>query len=266
MTRSTSVSRFVITAVVCLFAFTATTCTHPPESRHIYHAPECIYVPDPPEMTPEDPFEMDHDSDGLTPQERLDFIRRGVAATIEVRVRRYSAEKGFTFHSGTGVFINEHQALTAEHVVHDTVDRIAVLRRLVSGGISIGFLRWERVTVEHANEGFDVALLNIDCPVDMAEPLPIARGWVPRTDELVWQFGNVTGWSRGRVVRRIPNGIPTFGGMVQTRQLGQCGDSGGPVVNTNGELVGLTLRGCPDEGRQFFVTIDNALRAVGLAP
>jgi S1-C subfamily serine protease len=243
-------------------------CTHGPESRFRVPAPECIYAPDPADDPPIDPFEMDGDSDGMSEQERLDFIKRGVAATVQVRVRRYSAEKGYTFHSGSGVFISDSLVLTAEHVMRDAEDSYAILRRIVRGGLTIGHLRWERVELLRSCTERDVALLHIHCPPEMARPLPIAKNWRPREGELVWQFGNRTGWSRGRVVRRIPDNDPSAThGMVQVRMMGQRGDSGGPVVvSNNGELVGLVLRGNSDQGRQFFVPIDVAMRSVGLEP
>ncbi len=255
-------------ALIAVIFATCTNCSHSRSVRYSNDAPECIYVPEPPEEPPMDPFEMDGDSDGMTPSERLDFIKRGVASTIQVRVRRYSAEKGYTFHSGSGVFIDEQHALTAEHVIHDAVDSYAILRRIVSGGLHIGHLRWERIEVLRAHEERDVALLRVYCPPDMARPVPIARNWTPQEGELLWNFGVRTGWSRGRVVRQISDDSPLLTrGMVQMRMLGQRGDSGGPVViNNSGELVGLILRGNSECGRQFFVPIDVALQSVGLQP
>lgn len=227
--------------------------------------PECVYVPDEPEMPPTDPFEMDEDCDGMTVQQRVTLIRKGVAATIKIRTRRYSKNKGYTFHVGTGVFISDSLALTAEHVIADTVDRYAILRRIVGKSLRIGYLRQERITILNSNEELDVALVRVHCPNEMSYPLPIERAWNPEKGELLWQFGQNTGWSRGRVVRQIPEEIPVkVRGMVQMRMLGQGGDSGGPVVNINGELVGLILRGSPEHGRQFFLPIDTALNAVGL--
>jgi len=242
-------------------------CTSPPETRQPTTAPECIYVPPEPVIPPPNPFKLDRDHDGLTSQQRMDFIRRSVASTIRVRVRRYSAEKGCTFHYGTGVFIDEQHALTAEHVVAGHTDLYVVLRRVVRGKLLIGQVRVEKAKVLAANAEHDVALLKVQAPSELVHPMPIAKNWRPRKNALLWQFGVRTFWSRGRVVRQMPpTAHPTLRGLVQMRQLGQCGDSGGPVTNTRGELVGLVLRGNSECSRQFFVPIDTALKAVGLAP
>jgi hypothetical protein len=239
-------------------------CTHlPRDNQPTTQSPECIYAPAPPEEPPEDPFEMDHDNDGMTEEQRMAFIRRGVAATVQVRTRRYTAKNGYTFHSGSGVFIDETHVLTAGHVVHNTVDIFTILRRIVSGRLTIGYIRYERVTLLAADEERDVALLQVHCPAELAYPLPVAQNWTPQHGELLWQFGNRTGWARGRVVRQIPDNLPTPNrGLVEMRMLGQGGDSGGPVVNLRGEIVGLVLRGNSEVGRQLFVPIDAALRAV----
>ncbi|MFH1046941.1 MAG: serine protease [Patescibacteria group bacterium] len=256
---------YLLLVAMLFFATAGLTCTHPPDSRSAQRLPQCIYLPRAPEEPLEDPFAMDND--GLTDEERIELISRGVASTVHLQVRRYSRADGYTFFSGSGVFITNHHVLTAEHVVHRSDDRYAILRRLVSDTLSIGVLRRERIEVLRTDEDHDVALLRIFSPPELAEPMPIARNWEPQVNELLWQFGERTGWSRGRVVRQVPNNISEareIRGMVQMRMLGQGGDSGGPVMNTRGELVGLILRGTAEEGRQFFVRIDVAMRALDL--
>ncbi|MBU1915933.1 hypothetical protein KKC47_02285, partial [Patescibacteria group bacterium] len=59
-----TLTKLFLSALLLTAAFAVTTCTHPPGGR-IPRSPECVYVPDPPENPPEDPFVADQDDDGL---------------------------------------------------------------------------------------------------------------------------------------------------------------------------------------------------------
>lgn len=229
--------------------------------------PQCIVVPPAPEKIPADPFTDSGDNDGFTPKQRVEFITKCVASTIGIQGRRYSYKKGYSFVSGSGVMISKTQALTAAHVLEGTVDRYVSLRRVVFGSkLDIGILRFEKVDVIVRETETDVALLNVHVPPELAVPMKIAQNWRPQKGEIVWQFGFRTGWARGRVVKVMPHSpLTNVGGEVYVNSKIQPGDSGGPVVNTRGELVGLNLHADSEKGQQFFVHIDVTLKALGMA-
>lgn len=117
-------------------------------------------------------------------------------------------------------------------------------------------MRWS----PHDRDNADLAVLRIDAD---PTPLPLAAE-EPATDEPVMAFGFPKGytvletknadpiWRAGRVLRTQET--------IQTDAVVQGGNSGGPLVNLRGEVVGVTTRGTSDSQFNMALKIDYARR------
>lgn len=265
-------ARHVAVGLAIMAMLASCSCMHngagnaaPPEN------PEHVCPPCPPcpgdETPPSDPLADSELDDGLTGDERTEFIRRNVAATVRLHVIRYTRGKGLTYHSGTGAVIDDRHVLTAAHVVRNAEYVRATIRRLDDDGVSIRDISTVpmRVVARDADTHPDIALLEVKYQDRFVDTMPVApRGYRVRTDDLLWHFGMTTRWQRGRALGRIrpDDRRVNVRNMVEIDCLVQPGDSGGPVVTPDGRLVGTILR--RDEGRRtgFFVTLDDGLDAL----
>jgi len=137
--------------------------------------------------------------------------------------------------SGSGFIIDRAgYILTNQHVI-DGADRVTV---------TLGDGRVFRATVVGADPAIDVALLKIEA----ADPLPVAplgdsEGL--RVGEWVCAIGNPLGY-----VHSVTVGVVSFLGrklfdpildaFIQTDAAISFGNSGGPLINSRGQVVGIT--------------------------
>ena len=148
---------------------------------------------------------------------------------------------------GSGVVIDtEGHILTNAHVVAGA-ERIEVTlpdRDVTAGPPRLGAM--ERQVVEARLVGIapdlDLALVAVE--VSGLEPLPLADYSRVRQGELVFAFGSPDGLRNSvtmgmvsAVARQTENFTPLV--YVQTDAAINPGNSGGPLVNVNGELVGI---------------------------
>jgi S1-C subfamily serine protease len=99
----------------------------------------------------------------------------------------------------------------------------------------------------------DLAVIKVDVPEDQLTPLPLADSDTALVGQTVVAIGNPFGLSgsmtlgiisaRGRVldsIRQTATGIYfSAGDLIQTDALINPGNSGGPLLNLNGEVVGV---------------------------
>src|SRR4029078_4526760 len=86
----------------------------------------------------------------------------------------------------------------------------------------------------------DIALLKVDAPASGIRPLPIIKT-TPQEGESVVVIGNPLGLE-GSVTNGIVSAvrdIPTFGRIIQITAPISAGSSGSPVVNMQGEVIGI---------------------------
>ncbi len=235
----------------------------PPEGpEHV-----CPPCPDSEVSPATDPLEGSELDDGLSGEERTEFIRRNVAATVRLHVIRYARGRGLSYAGGTGVVIDDRHVLTAAHVVQDAEYVRATVRRLDPDGVTIREITTipMRIVAVDPDTHPDIALLEVKYEDRFVDRMPIVpQGYRIAPSELLWQFGQTTRWQRGRVIGRVTplDRRVTVRDMIELDCLVQPGDSGGPVVTRDGRLVGIVLRRNAAQQTGFFVTVDDGLNAL----
>ncbi len=202
---------------------------------------------------------------------RLALVRRVYASTVSVLVKRFTVIEGVSDRYGTGVVVtNDGLVLTAYHVVEHARYISATIRRL-DENLSEVEVREIPMTVEAVSKEKDVALLRPEPDERMPAPLPIKKDAVNVNDR-VWHFGNISHWTSGPVVQtKYPlteRDEPTVSvkNAIVDNAMTHFGDSGGPAVTPDGELVGILLatQEDADPPLSYFIPIATALAAVGV--
>jgi S1-C subfamily serine protease len=174
--------------------------------------------------------------------------------------------------SGSGVVLDQQgDILTSLHVVKGA-DKINVM--FADGNTAAG-------TIVTQEPDKDIAVLNVDAspqelvPATMGDPNSLQVG-----DEAIVvgnPFGLIDSTSDGVISGlnrsfKLPNTNQTVGGLIQFDAAVNPGNSGGPLLNRNGEVVGIVtaLANPTDQkvfiGIGFAVPIDVAASAAGSPP
>ena len=154
--------------------------------------------------------------------------------------------KGNTLSRGSGFFIAADRVITNRHVIEK------------SSRVEVHLLDGKKFTVKGVlavdGEG-DLALLQVDVPIALAIPLPIARQ-VPQEGESVVVVGNPFGLE-GSVSNGIVSAvreISGYGKIIQITAPISPGSSGSPVVNMFGQVIGVaTLQAAEGQSLNFAV-------------
>jgi trypsin-like peptidase len=151
---------------------------------------------------------------------------------------------------GSGFFVTANRIMTNHHVVAESTF-VSVTTQ--SGTKVVG-----RVT--QRSDSVDVAVIEIDSPAAIDAPLPLGESAALRLGQSVISLG----WARSLEQRSVTRGIVTGLRRVLDRPFLQIdaapypGDSGGPVLNRAGEVVGITTLRANDGGAGYAVPIDDA--------
>ncbi|HXB64603.1 MAG TPA: trypsin-like peptidase domain-containing protein [Solirubrobacteraceae bacterium] len=142
--------------------------------------------------------------------------------------------------SGTGIVLNEKGLiLTNDHVIKDATSLT------VSPGTSSSQTRAASVVGEEAND--DLALIHVDPSGLGLKPLKIGDSSTVQVGDAVYAIGNPYGLNEtltrgivsalGRSIS-APDGA-TIAGAIQTDAALNPGNSGGPLLNEAGEVIGV---------------------------
>jgi len=195
-----------------------------------------------PPVTPE--VLLDNSSiDPFGNQEMLVEIYQQVNPGI-VAIRTLSEEGGGL---GSGFVIDkEGHIVTNYHVVRDSTE------------LEIDFPSGFKVRGEilGTDPDSDIAVLKVDAPSDQLVPLPMADSDSVQVGQTVIAIGNPLGYestmtagivsSLGRTMASLheaPGGGSFFtaGDIIQTDAAINPGNSGGPLINLNGEVIGVNV-------------------------
>jgi tetratricopeptide (TPR) repeat protein len=157
-----------------------------------------------------------------------DLVRRIKPSAVAIETYDVRGEK---LSRGSGFFIETDRIVTNRHViegayraeVHSTTGNVFPVRSVLAVDA----------------EG-DIALLKIDPPTNPVRPLPLDKT-SPQEGESVVVIGNPLGLE-GSVTNGIVSAvrdIPTFGRIIQITAPISSGSSGSPVVNMQGQVIGI---------------------------
>lgn len=157
-----------------------------------------------------------------------DLVRRIKPSAVAIETFDVRGEK---LSRGSGFFIDVDRVVTNRHVI-DNAYRAEV--HSYTGRV----YAVKGVTAVDA-EG-DLAILRVDPAADQVRPLPLDRT-SPQEGESVVVIGNPFGLE-GSVTNGIVSAvrdIPTFGRIIQITAPISPGSSGSPVVNMQGQVIGV---------------------------
>jgi tetratricopeptide (TPR) repeat protein len=147
-----------------------------------------------------------------------------------VAIETYDS-KGEKLSRGSGFFVEADRIVTNRHVLE------GAYRAEVHSSSGAVFPVKGVLAVDA--EG-DIALLKIDAPASPIRPLPLDKT-SPQEGESVVVIGNPLGLE-GSVTNGIVSAvrdIPTFGRIIQITAPISSGSSGSPVVNMQGQVIGI---------------------------
>ncbi len=177
-----------------------------------------------------------------------------VSASIEEMVDRVMPAVVLietTSGRGSGFYVRHDTLITNVHVVQN--DGYVTLRRMDGSAVT--------ARVETRAPALDIAILKVATPSSSQAVIPMgsARSLKPGQEIIV--IGSALGTLQNSVSRGIVSGLRVAGGatLVQTDAATNPGNSGGPMLARNGEVIGITTMGYRNaEGLNFGVAIEHA--------
>ncbi len=157
-----------------------------------------------------------------------ELVRRIKPSAVAVETFDARGEK---LSRGSGFFIDSDRIVTNRHVI-EGAHRAEVHS-------SVGNIYPVKGVLAVDAEG-DIALLKVEAPAHQVRPLPLDRT-SPQEGESVVVIGNPFGLE-GSVTNGIVSAvrdIPTFGRIIQITAPISPGSSGSPVVNMQGQVIGV---------------------------
>ena len=157
-----------------------------------------------------------------------ELVRRIKPSAVAIETFDSRGEK---LSRGSGFFVESDRIVTNRHVIE------GAYRAEVHS--STGAVYPVKGVLAVDAEG-DLALLKIDVPANQVRPLPLDKT-SPQEGESVVVIGNPLGLE-GSVTNGIVSAvrdIPTFGRIIQITAPISSGSSGSPVVNMQGQVIGI---------------------------
>lgn len=152
---------------------------------------------------------------------------------------------------GSGFFVRHDTLITNVHVVQN--DGYVTLRRMDGSTVN--------ARVESRAPAFDIAILKVATPSASQAIIPMGSAHSLKPGQEIIVIGSALGTLQNSVSRGIVSGLRTAGGatLVQTDAATNPGNSGGPMLDRNGNVIGITTMGYKNaEGLNFGVAIDHA--------
>ena len=167
----------------------------------------------------------------------------------------------------------EQQAVGSGFVI-DKAGHIVTNYHVVEGAssVDVSFSNNEsmKAKVIGKDPATDIAVLKVKAPSRALKPLTLGDSSAVRVGDQVIAIGNPRGYDRSvtsgivsAVQRSItaPNQVSTIGHVIQTDAALNHGNSGGPLLNANGEVIGVNAQIAPSSsnaniGIGFAIPID----------
>lgn len=189
-----------------------------------------------------------------TPIEPTPLVDNGVTPALEDMVD--SAMPAIVLVEATGgrgsaFFVQRDTLITNVHVVQQ--DAYVTLRRMDGSSVS--------ARVQTRAPAFDIAVLKLAQPSPSQPFLPMGSTSQLKPGQEVIVIGSALGTLQNSVSRGIVSGLRNSGGvtLVQSDAAANPGNSGGPMLDRDGRVVGILTAGYRgQEGLNFAVAIDHA--------
>ena len=152
---------------------------------------------------------------------------------------------------GSGFYVRHDTLITNVHVVQN--DAYVTLRRMDGSSVN--------ARVESRAPALDIAVLKVASPSASQAVIPMGSAHSLKPGQEIIVIGSALGTLQNSVSRGIVSGLRTSGGatLVQTDAATNPGNSGGPMLDRNGSVIGITTMGYRGaEGLNFGVAIDHA--------
>ena len=186
-----------------------------------------------------------------TPQSPQQIAKKALESTVYLSIERTSGKRT----QGSGFFVRPGYVATNYHVIVGTAKAYV---KLVGKEATYSIQ-----SIVATDEKHDLALLKV---VDLNSPsLPLANSDTVQTGETVYVVGNPKGLE-GTFSKGIVSGIRRDGTniWIQIDAPISPGSSGGAVLNSSGQVIGVATAGHQDKDAQNlnFVVPSNYLKAL----
>ncbi len=155
---------------------------------------------------------------------------------------------------------SETQTAVGSGFVIDKAGHIVTNEHVVAGAssVQVSFSDNEKIKARIVGEdaATDIAVLQVSAPARALKPLPLGDSDAVRVGDEVIAIGNPLGYDRsvtsgivsavGREIQS-PNASP-IGHVIQTDAALNHGNSGGPLLNADGQVVGVNAQIAPSAG------------------
>jgi putative serine protease PepD len=157
-------------------------------------------------------------------------------------------------------FGGQTQQAQGSGFVYDTEGRIVTNEHVVDGAQSVSVKLWNGksydATVVGTDPSTDLAVLDIDAPASVLSPLPLGDSDKVQVGNTVVAIGSpfgleqtVTAGIVSALHRQMtsPNNF-TIDNSIQTDAAINHGNSGGPLINSSGQVIGVNAQIASDSG------------------
>jgi S1-C subfamily serine protease len=152
---------------------------------------------------------------------------------------------------GSGFYVRHDTLITNAHVVQN--DSYVTLRRMDGSSVN--------ARVETKAPALDLAILKVATPSPSQAVISMGSAQSLKPGQEIIVIGSALGTLQNSVSRGIVSGLRTAGGatLVQTDAATNPGNSGGPMLDRNGSVIGITTMGYKGaQGLNFGVAIEHA--------
>lgn len=191
------------------------------------------------------------------------FVKWGFEKTVKIKVTSLRGEDTYNV-LGSGVIVSGG-ILTAAHVVREAQSISAEIREIDFNKKEVNTVRSIPLRMIIWIDKFDTAfLVPLKKGDELPASIPLAKNKL-KPNSILWNFGVVTGWEKGEFRGFVYPHLRFIQRLFQGEVCGWHGDSGGPIINDQGRLVGMLIQVDKKNGQPiFFVHVEDIFMIIHL--